>query len=422
MKVFTKIFLFLAFTSLFAHSQVQAVRGYEVYDSVGVNTHWYFGNRYQYQPQFTKLVSIMSGAHIRHFRDGVYSTGLNTPAYLTQMYQTLANNGIHADLIVPQSTTMTLSQMDAALRLYPGAESIEPPNEWDITGGSTWVSTLLAEEPTIKGAGLDLGVAVLGPALTQPGSYTKLGNIAQFMNYSNLHIYFGGRNPETGGWGGPDAQGNYYGSIDYNLDLAQIDGPGRPVRATETGYYTTAGTVSSGKVPEWVAGTYAPRLVLEFFKHGIKKTYFYELVDDPNTTNSGWGLLRYDLSAKPAFTAISNLLGILQDQPTQFTPGSMQYTLTGNTTGVGTLLIQKSNGTFWLAIWLKGCIYDVNALKATPITPQAVTLSLPGGRVATYIASFASNGQTQGSWPNRSTVQLNVNSNLTMVRIAYPGK
>jgi hypothetical protein len=101
LKVFTKIFLFLAFTSLSAHSQVQAVRGYEVYDSVGVNTHWYFGNGYQYQPQFTKLVSIMSGAHIRHFRDGVYSTGLNTPAYLTQMYQTLANNGIHADLIVP---------------------------------------------------------------------------------------------------------------------------------------------------------------------------------------------------------------------------------------------------------------------------------------------------------------------------------
>ena len=99
---------------------MQAVRGYDIYDSVGVNTHWYFGGGYQYQPQFSKLVSIMSGAHIRHFRDGVYSTGLNTPAYLTQMYQTLANNGIHADLIVPQSTTMTLSQMDAGLRLYPG--------------------------------------------------------------------------------------------------------------------------------------------------------------------------------------------------------------------------------------------------------------------------------------------------------------
>jgi len=312
--------------------------------------------------------------------------------------------------------------MDAALRLYPGTESIEPPNEWDINGGSTWTSTLLAEEPTIKGAGLDLGVSVLGPALTQPGSYTKLGNIAQFMDYSNVHIYFGGRNPETGGWGGPDAQGNYYGSIAYNLDLAQIDGAGRPVRATETGYLTTAGIVSSGKVPESVAGTYAPRLLLEFFKHGIKRTYFYELVDDPNTTNSGWGLLRYDLSAKPAFTAISNLLGILQDQPTQFTPGSLQFTLTGNTTGVETLLIQKSNGTFWLAIWLKGCIYDVNALKATPIAPQPVTLSIPGGRVATYIASFASNGQIQGSWPNHSAVQLNVNSNLTMVRISYPGK
>lgn len=408
-----------AFT-LTAHSQVQAVRGYDLYDSVGINTHWYFGDGYQYKPQFNKLVDMMSGAHIRHFRDGVYSTGTNTPAYLTQMYQTLANRDIHGDLIVPQGS-ITSDQMDAGLQLYPGIEAIEAPNEWDINGGSTWVSSLLSEEPTIYGAGQTLGLTTLGPALTQPASYPALGNVSQYSDYNSTHIYFGGRNPETGGWGGPDWLNNYYGSIDYNLDLEQIIGPGHQSIATETGYLTTAGTVHPGQVPEWVAGTYAPRLVLEFFKHGIKRTYFYELVDDPNTTNTGYGLLRYDLSPKPAFTAISNLLTLLRDVNTPFTPGSLQYTLTGNTSGVETMLIQKSNGTFWLAIWLNGCIYDVNALQATPRNPQQVTLTVPDGRLATYIASFASNGHTTGTFPYRSTITLNVSSNLTMVKISNPG-
>ena len=235
----------------------------------------------------------------------MYSTGTNTPAYLTQMYQTLANAGIHGELIVPESTTMSLSQFDQALALYPGTEAIEPPNEWDINGGSNWIWSLLTQTPMVTGAGHDLGVPVLGPSLTQPGSFTALGNVSQFMDYNNLHAYFGGRNPENGGWGGPDWANNYYGFIPYELDLAPIDGPGKQSYVTETGYETTTGTPTQNIVPEWVAGTYTPRLVLEFFKRGVKRTYFYELVDDPNSNGTGFGLLHYDLSPKPAFTALT---------------------------------------------------------------------------------------------------------------------
>lgn len=422
MKIYLKCLILLLILPLRLQSQVQAARGYDVYDSVGVNTHWYFGNGYQYQPQFSKLVTLMTGAHIRHFRDGVYSVGTNTPSYLTQMYQTLAAQGIHGELIVPQSTTMSVSQMEAGLKLYPGIEAIEPPNEWDICGGSNWVPTLIAEEPTIVAAGHDLGLTVLGPALTQVGSYASLGNISRYMDFNNMHIYFSGRNPENGGWGGPDAQGNYYGSIPYQLDLGQIDAPGLQSFVTETGYITTTGTVTQGEIPESVAAIYAPRTVIEFYKRGIKRTYFYELVDDPNTNGAGYGLLHSDLSPKPSFTAISNLLGILQDQNTQFTPGTLQYTLTGNTKGVETFLIEKSSGVFWLAIWLNGSIYDVNALTPTPIAPQQVTLSISGGRLVNYVAAFQSNGQTQGSWPNKASAQLNVTSGLMLVRIAYSGQ
>jgi len=402
-----------------AISQVQAVRSYDVYDSVGVNTHWYYGNGYQYLPQFSALVGAMVHSHARHFRDGMYAQGTNTPAYLSAMYATLAGLGIHADLIVPSGESA--AQIEAGLRLYPGVEAIEPPNEWDINGGSNWASTLQQEEPEILQAGRDLGLTVLGPSLAQPESYAELPDLSEYMDFNNLHPYFGGRNPETGGWGGPDQQGNYYGSLSYDLNFANVDGPGRSSFATETGYITTS-TPTQNQVPEWVEGIYAPRLVLEFFKKGFKRTYLYELVDDPSWAQPGYGLLRYDLSPKPAAIALRNLLNILDDNDVDFAPESLNYSLSGNTGGVESLLVQKSAGAFWLAVWIDGSIYDVNALQPTPVPSRRLTLNVQGGRVVTRLTSFGSNGNTQGTPMNNSSLQFTASSGLTMIRIAYPGQ
>jgi hypothetical protein len=418
MKFFWMVAILPALIPGAAVSQVQAVRAYDVYDSVGVNTHWYFGNGYQYLPQFSQLVAIMTQDHLRHFRDGVYSQGTNTPQYVTQMYSTLASHGIHADLIVPPGLSATT--LEAGLKMYPGVEAIEPPNEWDINGGSNWAWTLQQEEPAIYEAGHELGLTVLGPALVQSGSYFQLGDLAEFMDFNNVHPYMGGRNPETGGWGGPDQSGNYYGSLGYDLDYALGDGPSRSSYATETGYITTS-TPTQNEIPESVEGIYAPRVVLDFFKQGFKRTYFYELVDDPAGVQPGYGLLRYDLSPKPAAVALSNLMGILEDSNTSFTPASLNYTLNGNTSGVETLLIEKSQGQFWLAVWLNGSIYDVNALQSTPVASRQLTLSIPGGRVATSMDSFGSDGNMQSTSLNNANLQFTVSSGLTMIRIAYPG-
>jgi len=359
----------------------------------------------------------MQQAQIRHFRDGVFSVGTNTPASLTQMYSTMASKGMHADLIVPQSTVISADELVAGLQKYPGLESIEPPNEWDIHGGPNWASTLMAEEPAILQAGREMHVPVLGPSLTQPASFIALGSLAQYMDFNNLHMYSGGRNPENGGWGGPDSEGNYYGSVAFELDLSKIDGPGKRSIATETGY-RTASQASQGAIPDSVEAIYAPRLILEHFKKGIKRSYFYELIDDPSNVQPGYGLLKYDLTPKPAFTAIKNLLGILADSNTPFTPADLDYSLTGSTQGVETLLVQKSQGgVYWLAVWLSGSIYDVNALQATPIPPQTVTLILPGGKTANYVGKFDATGQTVSSWPNRSTYTFQATSGVTMIRI-----
>jgi hypothetical protein len=409
-----KILLVLLLPSSGVWAQVQAARSYDFYNSVGVNTHWYYDDNFQYQPHFQDLINLMKQAGIYHFRDGEFAQGDNTPSWITHTYAQLAANGMKAELIVANG--QTLSELEFGLKQYPGLEAIEPPNEWDANGGNDWASTLLAQLPLIKQAGEDLGLTVVGPSLIQTNDAAKLGDVSQYMNFDNMHSYSGGRNPETTGWGDNDAEGNAYGSLAWNLDMVHEYGPNLQAYATETGYQST-NTPVQNEVPEKVAGTYAPRMALYYFKNGVPRTYFYELIDDPAGAQTGYGLLRYDLSPKPAFTAISNLLQILKDANTQFTPGSLDYSLSGDMNGVESLLLQKGNGDFYLSVWLDGSIYDVNALKATPQTPQQLTLTLPASKSVASVASFNSDGTISESTPNQSIYVLNANSCVTTIRI-----
>jgi hypothetical protein len=57
-------------------------------------------------------------------------------------------------------------------------------------------------------------------------------------------------------------------------------------------------------------------------------------------------------------------------------PGKLNYTLAGQTQNVNHLLLQKSNGTFYLAIWLAVQSADPdNPSTAYNVPPQNLTLS-----------------------------------------------
>jgi hypothetical protein len=209
---------------------------------------------------------------------------------------------------------------------------------------------------------------VVGPSLTQAASFAKMASSAGSFDYANLHNYLGGRNPGTPGWGSGG-----YGSIDWNLALTSGAWPTKLVITTETGYVNDLSQMNS--VPEDVSGKYLPRVLLEQWMNGIRKTYIYELMDTGSgQEDNGYGLLHSDFSPKPAYNAIMNTLALLSDPGPAFQAGGLNYKLSGNLANVQHLLLEKRNGTFYLAIWVEQPSYDVNAKKELSVTAQQVTV------------------------------------------------
>ena len=116
---------------------------------------------------------------------------------------------------------------------------------------------------------------------------------------------------------------------------------------------------------------YDLEFLLDAYKAGVSRTYLFELIDeytDPNGTDrlNHYGLFNADGTPKLAATAIHNFMSLLDDAGAArdaFTPGSLSYSLSGMpASGVNTddgswvsggndLLMQRSDGTFVLALW-----------------------------------------------------------------------
>ena len=98
-----------------------------------------------------------------------------------------------------------------------------------------------------------------------------------------------------------------------------------------------------------IIGRYELRTLFNSLRVGISRTYLYEMIDDPSSLN--YGLLTDSFTPRPDYTAIKNVMSLLKD--VSFSqPGKLDYTIAGQTQNVYQLLLQKSNGTFYLAIWL----------------------------------------------------------------------
>jgi hypothetical protein len=336
-------------------------------DSLGVNIHLHFNDTAY--ANFPRVQQALKDLGVRHVRDGLVDTAWKD--YYSRHNQ-LGRMGIKGTFITsPAQSTQLL--LDYPERMKDSFEAYEAPNEYDQSHDAQWSATLTSFlsrlNRAVKADARTSRFPVIGPSLTRADSALELRGLCTF-DYANLHNYFGGHNPGTPGWGS-----NGYGSILRNLAVVNTICPGKLVVTTETGYQTS--TALPQGIPEDVAGKYVPRVFLEQWLHGIRRTYLYELVDLPPRRSAGdsaFGLLRFDFTPKPAYSALKNLLQLLADPGPAFAGEELGFKLRGELSNVHHLLFEKRNGVFYLAFWVEEPGYDSATKKATPAEPHAVVI------------------------------------------------
>ena len=146
---------------------------------------------------------------------------------------------------------------------------------------------------------------------------------------------------------------------------------------TETGWQTAAG--DPGATPEDVQAALAPRLLLDKVGRGLDSVFFFQLLDTPGDRRGEkeryYGLFRVDRTPKPIAEALHGLAEVLTDErkaAKTFTPRPLDVTIGGPTT-LRSRLLQKSGGSYFLALWLAREGRDLDQ----PAEIATVTLSAP---------------------------------------------
>ncbi len=283
-----------------------AIQADSLVDSYGLGIHLAFLNTPYVDA--TAVANALSDLGVRHVRDDLY---MNNPRQYAGI-KTVSDRGIKFDLIMgsPSSPNSAAAYVNTVATQLPAGsvESVEGSNEWDLFsgGGLLWPVNLLSRQRELyeasKANPATAGLPVLAPALAFKGNYAALGDLSPYADYANGHMYPGGYRP----------------SNEVSQMTAAIRGiipSTKPLITTEAGYHNAMNTTNGHRpVPEDVAGVYTPRVLLEHFLKGEKRTYTYELIDefdDPALTNpeAHFGLLRRDWSPKPAYSSMKNLLG-----------------------------------------------------------------------------------------------------------------
>jgi hypothetical protein len=319
-------------------------------DSVGVNLFLaWIDTAYG---DFPTVRSRLHELGVRYIRDGLCPTC----SYNVNRLNQLAAEGVRANIIVGTLAGGD-AQMNATLngirnKVRGAVISIEAPNEPNLTGDPQWIQhareyqqrlyTRVNSDPALA------QIPVLSPAVGYPATTNQLGDLTAWADKGNFHPY-------------PSAFQPYHDLPVLRMQAAGATGS-KPLVATESGYHTHLGT-TGGNLPvsERAAALYSPRLVLEGFRGGVERTYFFQLADPwtdakkppglPLTENR-FGLLRSDLSRKPAFLSVRNLLRAVDgDSAPVASPGGLHLGVESAPADLRQLLLRSADGTYSLVLW-----------------------------------------------------------------------
>ena len=302
----------------------------EMLQGMGLNTHFSFLDT-AYHTRYAEVRQRLMALGLRRVRDAPNARIAD-----------LARDGISTLLLCEPAfgTPAGIVGRVAALNVAtPGAvDGLEGPNEPDIYWprlghrhlGQGWpegVASFVADlRAALQSNPRTRELPLIGPALGLAGTagsphVPALDTLWRHVDLGNAHPYPYNGNPHA-------PAGSPYGTLsspwrhgtqpsvniaeqDQALEVPRRLYPGLPLAATETGY-----PAGSHFTDEALHACYVPRLYAEYHRLGFKRTYLYQLLDwHVDTTGrdpeGAFGLLRADLSERPAFATLARLCTLL---------------------------------------------------------------------------------------------------------------
>lgn len=310
------------------------LRTYDFIDTIGVNTHFDF-HAFGYE-QLGTAIGAINYLGVKNLRDSpngaavwrqvAQATGARFDAYIAETSPAGMASGLGA---------MNALARQGTIRFIEGGN--EEDDQYPAGLGNNIAITAKFQQQVATAAQV-LGLPVInmsfGAGWTAAngwhGNYDKVGDLSAFTDFANAHTY-------PGPGQGVDA------SIQRLNGLAKMAAGDRAVITTEIGWDEGQG-FSQSDIAKFVL-----QAVFDGYKDGDVKTYFYALYDD---ASGKFGLMNQGGSPKPAGTALHNLTTILTD-PTPSPPRAVdvRFTVEGKTESDNSLLMQKSDGSLWLALW-----------------------------------------------------------------------
>ena len=346
----------------------------------------------------------------RYVRSRLFPEDAEQLAYL----QAMGRQGIRHNLVMgdPNPAQGTPEELVARAATHlPGAiASFEGANEWDLHT-DRWVAEVRAHQQRLyRAAKADArvrSVPVIAPSLGKHDRYDDLGSLTSWIDQGNLHLYQGGYVP------------NYRADTELRA-IRQVSGT-KPVAVTETGWHNLSRSAyGHNYTPEDVAGIYAPRALLEYFRVGVPRIYLFELCDrtpapDIKDYQSHFGLVRNDFSRKPVFTSLANLMSLVSDPGPAFTPRSLSYEAKGPA-DLRQVLLQRRDGRFLLVLWRQASIYDPITRRRSTVAQQSVRVMCPSAKA---VRVFRPSGSVLPVTPtgSASKVDLTIGAELAVVEI-----
>ncbi|WP_246024975.1 calcium-binding protein [Paraburkholderia dinghuensis] len=376
-------------------------------DTLAVNTHVnYTDGAYA---NVRNVADDLAWLGIHQVRDA--TPGASAPF---SSYVYLAQHGVKFDFLMGGNITASIEQATKLNTAVRGSvTAIEGFNEIDnfpvVYDGLKGAAAGLAAQREIY-ARVHATPELAGVVVYDVTGYDSrlVETRADSADYVNQHTY--PQNGEQPFW---NANGDRWMASSIHLgERFQL-----PLVITEFGYFSIpqAGWYMLG-VDEPTQAKAVLNGYMDAATAGVKRLYVYELLDekpDPQhkSDEMHYGFFRNDNSPKPVAQAIRNLTSILNagamHRASSAARGALAYTLAGMPVSANSLLLQKKDGRFVLALWNETPIW--NRATGTPLASPPARVELDLGEKASHVDVYDPLASAEPLASHRDLRQLTVN-------------